>query len=325
MTTKWTQEKIQALIDDEVEESLTLDYKAAEALSKTPGKKKEITKDVSAMANSAGGMIIYGVREFGDGERKHLPEVIDGVERASFTKETLEQVIGNIRPRIEGVVVESVSLEGQPLRCIYVVEIPQGSTAHQASDFRYYKRYNFMSEPMHDHEVRDVMGRGQSPRVVVLPLVRLEDAPVYGSSGGDLPGGQIFGNVRIGTETRCNLELVVENAGAMYAEYVQLHVQLPARLVHGRESIGDGGEEVFKLNCDNTTRDVVDFKRDFPVYGASRFVPILPGTTRMLQTVRLVDDFQRACREGDVLSWRIFADNAPVFEGEVRLGELAVQ
>jgi hypothetical protein len=33
------------------------------------------------------------------------------------------------------------------------------SLAHQARDYRYYKRHNFNALPMEDYEVRDVMNR----------------------------------------------------------------------------------------------------------------------------------------------------------------------
>ena len=55
MVTEWNEAELQRFITDEVEESTALDYKAAEALAK--GKKDEITKDVSAMANADGGLI----------------------------------------------------------------------------------------------------------------------------------------------------------------------------------------------------------------------------------------------------------------------------
>jgi len=50
----------------------------------------------------------------------------------------------------------------------YVVEIPKGTTAHQATDWRYYKRFNFISVPMEDYEIRDVMNRA------VVPDARIE-------------------------------------------------------------------------------------------------------------------------------------------------------
>jgi hypothetical protein len=46
------------LIKDGVEESLTLDFKASGALAKDSRKSDEMCKDVSALANSAGGQII---------------------------------------------------------------------------------------------------------------------------------------------------------------------------------------------------------------------------------------------------------------------------
>ena len=65
------------------------------------GKKKEIAKDVSAFANSDGGTIIYGVSEYNDAERSHLPEQISPINRVEYTKEWLEHVINsNISPKI---------------------------------------------------------------------------------------------------------------------------------------------------------------------------------------------------------------------------------
>ena len=109
------------------------------------GKKTEITKDVSAMANSAGGLIIYGIREFDDKAKRHLPEKIDPIDRTLFSREWLEQVINNIRPRIDKLRITPVPVDpnAHPNSVVYVVEIPRSITAHQDSDLRYYRRYNF--------------------------------------------------------------------------------------------------------------------------------------------------------------------------------------
>jgi len=167
MDEKWNQALIQEYIDGEVQESLALDYKAAGSLGKRDGKKKEITKDVSAMANSAGGVIMYGVAEYQEPEKKHLPEKIDPIDRTQFSKEWLEQVINNIRPRIDGIVITPVPIDTGQSHVVYVVEIPQSTTAHQATDWRYYKRFNFLSVPMEDYEIRDVMNRSTKPDVQV--------------------------------------------------------------------------------------------------------------------------------------------------------------
>jgi len=155
----WDYSRIEKLIAEGVEESLLMEYKSADALSKSDSKKREITKDVSAMANSASGVIIYGIKEYDENDKRHLPEKIDGVDRTEYSKEWLEQVINNIRPKIDGLLITPISIPSDRNQGIYIVEIPQSTTAHQATDYRYYKRHNFESVPMEDYEVKDVIHR----------------------------------------------------------------------------------------------------------------------------------------------------------------------
>lgn len=167
MTKEWDEAALQQYIDDEIEESLMLDYKAADSLDKADKKKTEITKDVSAMANSAGGLIIYGISEYKDPSKEHLPEALSPINRRNFPKEWLEQIINNIRPHIDDLAIHPIDLNSGPDDVAYVVEIPQSSTAHQATDKRYYKRFNFLSQAMEDYEIRDIFNRQQTPNASV--------------------------------------------------------------------------------------------------------------------------------------------------------------
>jgi Putative DNA-binding domain len=159
----WNRERIEQLIRDGVEESLSLEYKSGEALGKSDGKKAEMVKDVSAFANSSGGTLIYGVAEFQQRDQRHRPEKIDPINRQDYSKEWLEQIIQSIQPRIEGIVIEPVDIDSATV--CYVVTIPQSHTAHQARDHVYYRRHNFNVLPMEDYELRDVMNRRKRPRV----------------------------------------------------------------------------------------------------------------------------------------------------------------
>ena len=95
----YTIEDLKVLIDLGTEESTYLDYKAAGALDKTDAKKKEISKDVAAFANSDGGIIIYGMEEEG-----HKPIAFSYIDGNIFTKEWLEQVISStISKRIKNI------------------------------------------------------------------------------------------------------------------------------------------------------------------------------------------------------------------------------
>jgi hypothetical protein len=169
----WNFERVRRMIDDGIEESLHLDYKAAGSLSKIDRKKEEIVKDVTAFANSDGGLIIYGVREHTDHARKHLPSEVDPINRADLSKEWLEHVISNAAPRINGIRIHPIPIPDDETKCLYVVEIPKGETAHQSSDCKYYRRYNFESVAMRDHEVRDVMNRIKVPRLEVRALLSI--------------------------------------------------------------------------------------------------------------------------------------------------------
>ena len=150
---------IRNLIDNEIEENIHLDYKASGALSKEDKKRSEIIKDVSAFANSDGGVIIYGLTE-----DNHKPKEIEFIDGDIFTKEWLENIINLIQPRINSVRIIPIRENGDLKHSIYIIKIPRSDSApHMARDNRYYKRFNFMSVPMEDYEVKDTLHRCHSP------------------------------------------------------------------------------------------------------------------------------------------------------------------
>lgn len=143
---------LQKYIDSKTPESIHLDYKRSAALTNTG----EVSKDVSAFANSDGGLLIYGMVEEDD-----LPvRIDDGVEASTMTRERLEQIIrSNISPIIEGVTITQIQVGAD--RSVFCVQVPRSSTApHQdAHRKKYYKRYNFELVPMQDYEINDVRTR----------------------------------------------------------------------------------------------------------------------------------------------------------------------
>src|SRR5947209_20369919 len=161
---QWTEEDILNLIINKIGESTTLEYKACGALAKTNEKKDEISKDVSAFANSAGGSIVYGVIENKD---THEPEDIDaGFDPRDISGEWLEQVINSkIERRISGVIINTVALPTtRPGKVLYVVYVPESNLApHMAADDRFYKRFNFQRVAMKEYEVRNLMRQEHYP------------------------------------------------------------------------------------------------------------------------------------------------------------------
>jgi hypothetical protein len=160
IVSKWTEAELQRLIDDGEPETNQREYKAAGALDGSQGKKAEISKDVSAMANAAGGTIIYGIAEDSQG----IPSHIDGVDPTAFSVEWLDSVIrSNIQPPINGLLIEKVPLADG--KVAYVVEVPQATSRapHMAKDNRYHWRANATTAAMEDFQVRDVMRRATTP------------------------------------------------------------------------------------------------------------------------------------------------------------------
>ncbi len=154
----------QKMVDAEIEETLTLEYKASPALKRGSDEVRELCKDVSAMANSAGGQIIYGIEE---DKKTHKPsKVDDGVTDPKITREWLLQILNsNIQPRIDGLGIQRIKLSDDGYGYVISVE-PTLTGPHQAPDKKYYKRFALEVRAMEDYEIRDVMARATSPLLV---------------------------------------------------------------------------------------------------------------------------------------------------------------
>jgi hypothetical protein len=315
----WGVAKLEQMIRDGVEESLSLEFKAAGALARSDHAKREITKDVSAMANADGGTIIYGISEFHDQGRRHLPERVDPIDQAAFSKEWLESIFENIRPRIEGLQVIPLRFGFPTPGSVYVVVVPQSHTAHQAVDRRYYKRHNFESVPMHDYEVRDVMSRGTLPLLQLSCVIRKTSQRAY-TGGPESP-------------RRADLHVTARNIGKVYAMYVNAFVYVPKALsieyLVARKSEDIDGTEYLRHYEDNTVRDVVDYRSNIPYgsipkYGPSRYDPILPGRSTRWEIDIKPPPFSPEISRLSIL-WRVHADNAPERTGRVLIQDIRVE
>jgi len=212
--TEYTQEDILALIEEGAEESLNLDFKRAESLEQTDGRKKEISKDVSSFANSDGGIIIYGIDEEGDYKASSL-SFVDGEK---VTKEWLEQVINSdIHRRIEGIEIYPIRFENDVKKTIYIVKIPaSNNTPHMAKDFRYYKRSNFEIVRMHEYEVRQAYQKRENSKMTI----------------GDIIFNEIYCKTHNNKVSEINyiLGFQVKNVGNVIEKLYKLEIHLPKRI-----------------------------------------------------------------------------------------------
>jgi hypothetical protein len=316
MPKTWTESRLQNFITSGIEESLTLEYKSAEALDRVDAKKKEITKDVSAMANSAGGVLIYGIAEFSGENRRHLPERITPVDRREFPREWVEQIVQAIRPRIDGIIIHSVNLSSGENDTAYIIEIPQSNTAHQASDHRYYKRFNFQAVPMEDYEIRDVMFREQTPNITLNFLIEITekyDISVMGKFKNAPnppplpPSSPVY-----------NLIVEARNNGSAFAQYVACFLDVPVSIlqtVENKMNLKDGGK-FYRHRLTNLNQEYADeqFKSNFP----------LLRSMAMNWKIPLNAELENSLDENFSIKWKIYADNALPKEGRIALKEIEI-
>jgi len=219
---EWTIADLEAMIGSE--ETSNLEFKDGRSLLNEQKKKEEIARDVSAMANAAGGIIVYGLHE-----SNSVATSIAGCPAEPGKAEWFDQVItNNIEPKVQGVVVKRIDLPENKMAL--VVEIPKAMSfaPHQSKPNKiYYRRYNTTIQPMLDHEVRDLMRRATAPELYLKPLFTSES--VYGQD----------------VTRDAQMNLYIGNRATEPSLYTDLDVMLDAELMPQEAGLGWSTGEVW--------------------------------------------------------------------------------
>jgi hypothetical protein len=280
----WTEKDLKRIIDENLTEYSTLEFKSLAALNRD--NKEEISKDIASFANAAGGVIIYGIKEVKEGTNiKLLLE--DGLDiNAPYNKEWLENIIdSHISPKIEGLYINPVKLSND--KYVYVVVIPQSNTAHMSGNNRYYKRYNFKSQPMDDYEVRDVMNRLKKPHLKLF-----FNAPKTASPEGSY-----------------SMRLLLKNIGQAFVRHFAVRICLPEALITGTSKLkgrrirlnGEWYREYLKQSSPNQY-----IFPGFRIFIDSGFLPRL-------------DPEKSKAQESSYVYWTIYTDNSGPQNGKTPL------
>lgn len=147
---------VQNLIDSQQKESSILEYK--KEIFGTDKEKKELPKDISAIANTEGGFFIIGIEEDNGKAVK-----ITGTNKLignQPVEEWLENVlISNIRPKLI-IKPKVIPFSLDQNKVIIVLQIPQSSRRpHMVTvdgKNAYYKRHNYQASYADEHEVRSM-------------------------------------------------------------------------------------------------------------------------------------------------------------------------
>jgi len=152
---------IECLVADKCPESMTLEYKAEQSFNRRA--RLEIAKDISSLANTRGGTIIYGIpeRRLSDGvEETAIPESEYGIRPVPDFEIRLESALTEVlSPRLPDLWVRKVTLSRRPSHVVYVVWHPEswlGPHMVQASDEQsFYRRGLKRTIKMTEPEIRE--------------------------------------------------------------------------------------------------------------------------------------------------------------------------
>lgn len=301
-----TKEDLQRLIDNEVEESTILEYKSSFAVQ-NPKWREELAKDISAMANSNGGTIVFGIKQKDIGNGNAIAHRLTPIPSSEMTKDKLSQLLSsNIQPIINNLEITyiSESQEGG----YFIVEIPQSNTAHQNRlTHIYYKRRNATVEAMEDYEIRDIMNRNKTPIINLEFQLIKTTVNVIEKNYNFFPTRGIQENKSQRIDYRLKYRPL--NNGHILAKYINYFVYIPSNIVVDKEDLDMEGDYCIVFG-DNTTRDLVDISIGQRKYGPVRYDPILPGIYGSSHGIDLcfdnVDINNLPC-----IKYEMHADNAP--------------
>lgn len=155
---------LKRLIDDEVYENTNIDYKSQ--LGFTTEGKNDLLSTCSAMANTNGGDILYGITEKRDvtGQPMGLPENIEGITIDNWdkTKLSIEQILNDyIQPHIQGIGLNRIVCANN--RIVIIVRVPASILAPHMTFMdkcsRFYKRNSGGNQIMDYNEINNSFKR----------------------------------------------------------------------------------------------------------------------------------------------------------------------
>lgn len=293
----WTEDHLRAIDPNEhdFQEFKSSAWVASEAGELHPDFIQALSKQVSAFANGAGGVLMIGVSDEGrvdgglsvslkgGGTRAWLEDLVSAAVTPPLARFNVFEVLADPNTPAEERLIA-------PGRAVYVIDLPSSQDApHQAKDHRYYLRIAGKSRPMSHLHIEDVLRRNTTPRVSLSKL-----GP-YGDMEQDLSDPR-------GPRAFVMLRAFLQNSGRSMARHVGAELTLSRPFV-GRE-VRRRMEASGETHYTQRPGEVSFFRYHptplFPsqeVYGLCVWVAIHANNLAQLKA-------------GAALSWAVYADDA---------------
>ena len=159
------QDILTATANGSLEETLTFDAK-----KELPPKNSEIAKDASAMANTAGGVILFGIEEDASG-RPTIPTPFE----LKGEREKLDNIIRTSVSEVPSYTISAIESQADATKGYLVLVIPPSERApHMVivkGERRYYGRGETGNYVLSEPEVARLYERREITKTSILPLL----------------------------------------------------------------------------------------------------------------------------------------------------------
>lgn len=177
--------EVRAMIDRKEPEGLTLDYKRFDP-SGEPNKhdKDHVAEVVSGFANSAGGILIWGVATESRPGDSALPTSVVPIRDPRRAQARIRELASQlVQPPVSGVRVDAIDMGDGAVVKMLVPQSDDGPHRTAAKDGQYFRRAADRFDAMFHHEIAAAFARPRSPlleiRVIEYGLVPTKGQPAY--------------------------------------------------------------------------------------------------------------------------------------------------
>jgi hypothetical protein len=161
--------EIQKLIDNEIEESLHLDYEEIPPDVKYDG----LAEHVSGFLNTSGGLVVFGVSETKK-KGRHIPHDFTWT---TIKKEAVENnLYQRIDPWYEDIQILPIQNPRDNTKRIFVIYVPKSKNSPHMANYRYYIRLNFQTRPLGHEQVSAIFKQNY---LLKYDLIKTVYGPLY--------------------------------------------------------------------------------------------------------------------------------------------------
>jgi hypothetical protein len=302
-------------------ESARLEFKSSRLFENDQKAIDELSKEISAFANTEGGTILVGIDERREGKSRVADRIV-GLPAEAFSPEWLQQKIeSNLTPYLPGIRVHRVVMKSHGDPTVgFAISVPAGSTAYQANDRKYYGRSEYESKALPDNEIRLRMMKGRiASALVVVDHIRYDKATSRKgrarTQGDANQGGILYGNQPGADETHDAVAFhlgVMNTSDTSIREFV-LDVGIASTFWESNIKLQKHFPEKREIHVAPSGRQV-EWPQPVLFPGAKTRFPEMPFVLR----IPIGADFHG---QAAIVHWTLFLDNSPPCRGTIDLRE----